>query len=139
MSQNERNAALDIGEPISSMRIPLRGIIPPSIHNISDSDCRGTKRKLDQARFNASRDYSLYTIINSKSFPIIELVDIAKPKKKTKNRFTKLFEIVFLFFSPAARRNRQRVVILILNRDPLIAPTVANFSRAYRRVTRDKE
>lgn len=136
MSQNERNAALDIGEPISSMRIPLRGIIPPSIHNISDSDCRGTKRK---ARFNASRDYSLYTIINSKSFPIIELVDIAKPKKKTKNRFTKLFEIVFLFFSPAARRNRQRVVILILNRDPLIAPTVANFSRAYRRVTRDKE
>lgn len=139
MSQNERNAALDIGEPISSMRIPLRGIIPPSIHNISDSDCRGTKRKLDQARFNASRDYSLYTIINSKSFPIIELVDIAKPKKKTKNRFTKLFEIVFLFFSPATRRNRQRVVILILNRDPLIAPTVANFSRAYRRVTRDKE
>lgn len=139
MSQNERNAALDIGEPISSMRIPLRGIIPPSIHNISDSDCRGMKRKLAQARFNASRDYSLYTIINSKSFPIIELVDIAKPKKKTKNRFTKLFEIVFLFFSPAARRNRQRVVILILNRDPLIAPTVANFSRAYRRVTRDKE
>lgn len=136
MSQNERNAALDIGEPISSMRIPLRGIIPPSIHNISDSDCRGTKRK---ARFNASRDYSLYTIINSKSFPIIELVDIAKPKKKIKNRFTKLFEIVFLFFSPATRRNRQRVVILILNRDPLIAPTVANFSRAYRRVTRDKE
>lgn len=139
MSQNERNAALDIGEPISSMRIPLRGIIPPSIHNISDSDCRGTKRKLDQARFNASRDYSLYTIINSKSFPIIELVDIAKPKKKIKNRFTKLFEIVFLFFSPATRRNRQRVVILILNRDPLIAPTIANFSRAYRRVTRDKE
>lgn len=139
MSQNERNAALDIGEPISSMRIPLRGIIPPSIHNISDSDCRGTKRKLDQARFNASRDYSLYTIINSKSFPIIELVDIAKPKKKKKLKIDSPNSSKLYFYSSLQPRDATDNVILILNRDPLIAPTVANFSRAYRRVTRDKE
>lgn len=136
MSQNERNAALDIGEPISSMRIPLRGIIPPSIHNISDSDCRGTKRK---ARFNASRDYSLYTIINSKSFPIIELVDIAKPKKKKKLKIDSPNSSKLYFYSSLQPRDATDNVILILNRDPLIAPTVANFSRAYRRVTRDKE
>lgn len=67
VSQNERNAALDIGEPISSMRIPPRGertIIPPSsVHNISDSDCRGTKRELDSTRREIILSI-LYTIIN---------------------------------------------------------------------------
>lgn len=127
MSQNERNAALDIGEPISSMRIPPRGertIIPPSsVHNISDSDCRGTKRELDSTRREIILSI-LYTIINFFA--------------KKKNRFTKLSsKFLLLFFSRATRRDRQRFYFDFETENLLSRQ--ANFSRAYRRVTRDKE